>query len=257
VKNFVQSPEIPDETIAITAQLNFVVTASNTSLTSWGAGDYGALGIGTTPKFKYYPVTTNISTILQNRKIASVFSASTLAGLLTDTGEVYMWGYNTYGLGDGTSATIRSVPTKIVDVDGIVFTKVELFTTVCALTDNGQLYMWGQNDYRKFGNSSLTSGTQPRPILFANPTVSNKRFIQASPSTYAMFAITTENVLYAWGVNLNAMFGQGNSNSTVFTNPVMINTGALQSTFVIKVKPHNVGVLVITTDGKVCYIFSY
>ncbi len=255
VKNFTQTPEVPDETIAVTGQHTFVITATETSITSWGAGNYGALGTGATPKLVYYPVTTNLYGILQHRKIASVFSYSPLAGLLTDTGEIYVWGYNQYGMGDGT-ATMKTVPTKIVDVDGVVFTNAEFFPTVCAVTNNGLLYMWGQNDYRKFGNVSLTADTQTRPILLANPAVSNKQFVQASPSTYAVFAVTIEGVLYGWGSNLNAMFGQGNINTTIF-NPVVINTGALQSAVVTKVKAHSLGVLALTSDGKVCYFYWY
>ncbi len=251
-----QTPEIPDETISVTGQPMFFLTATETSITSWGVGEAGALGIGTTPKFKFYPVTTDLSGMLQNRKIVSVFSSnSPMAGLITDTGEIYVWGSNTYGMGDGTN-TMKTVPTKIVDVDRIVFTNVEILaTTVCALTDNGLIYMWGYNEYRKFANNSLTANMQPRPILIANPAVSNKQFIQVSPSSYTVFAITTEGLLYAWGSNLNAMLGQGTNNNTLFPNPLVINTGDLQSATVTKVKPHSFGVLVLTTDGKVRYFY--
>jgi alpha-tubulin suppressor-like RCC1 family protein len=253
IKSLTPTLEIPDETILVTGQSSFALIATENSISAWGSGFYGILGNGATPRIKYYPVTTNLSVVLQNRRIASVFSYSSYVGLITDTGEIYVWGYNSYGMGDGTLVT-KSVPTKIVDVDGIVFTKVESSFTVCALTNAGQFYMWGQNDYRKLANSSLTSSTQSRPILLANPNISNKQFIQGSPSLYAVFAVTTEGVLYGWGSNQAGMFGLGTNNGTIY-DPMIIRTGVLQTATVVKVKNHNYGVLVLTTDGKVCLFF--
>jgi alpha-tubulin suppressor-like RCC1 family protein len=256
LKTITQTPEIPDETIAIAGQQKFFISATATSITTWGQGSAGALGSGATPGLQYYPNTTDLSAMLQNSKIDSVFAYTDYAGLVTDTGEIYIWGFSGNGMGDGTTAQ-KNVPTKIVDVDGIVFTKVELVSTVVALTNNGLIYQWGNNDYQKFANASLTVVIQTRPKLLANPTVSNKQFIQATPSQYAMFAITTDGVLYGWGSNQNAMLGQGTNNGTVFTDPMPIQTCALQTATPAKVKAHSSGVLVLATDGRVCNNINY
>jgi alpha-tubulin suppressor-like RCC1 family protein len=256
LKTITQTPELPDETIAIAGQQRFFVSATTTSITTWGQGYSGALGSGATPALQYYPNTTDLSVMLQNSKINSVFAYSTYAGLVTDTGEIYIWGANNNGMGDGT-VTQKNVPTKIVDVDGIVFTKVELTATVVALTNNGLIYQWGNNDYQKFANASLTVVIQTRPKRLANPTVSNKQFIQATPCVYAVFAITTDGVLYGWGSNQNAMLGQGTANSTTFADPVPIQTGALQTATPAKVKAYTTGVLVLATDGKVYNDINY
>jgi alpha-tubulin suppressor-like RCC1 family protein len=251
LKTLTQTPELPDETIAIAGQQSFFIAATATSISSWGQGSAGSLGSGATPKIQFFPNSTDLSTTLQNSKITSLFAFANQAGLLTDTGEIFVWGFNNYGMGDGT-ALQRNFPTRIVDVDGVVFTKVEITITVAALTDNGRLYMWGHNDYRKFANNSLTAITQTRPVLLAHPIVSNKRFIQAAPSQYAVFGITTDGVLYGWGINLNAMLGQGAGNVTVYADPMPIQTGVLQTATPAKVKAYFTGVLVLTTDGRVC-----
>jgi alpha-tubulin suppressor-like RCC1 family protein len=237
-------------------QQSYFISATATSITTWGQGITGVLGSGATPLMQFYPNTTDLSTTLQNRKITSVFAYSNSAGLLTNTGEIYVWGYNNYGMGDGTN-TLKSFPTRIVDVDGVVFTKVELTSTVVALTDTGLLYQWGHNEYKKFANNSLTSITQSRPVLLSHPILSNKRFIQAAPSLYAVFVITTDGVLYGWGVNQNAMLGQGVANLTVYADPVALQTGALQTAIPAKVKAYSSGVLVLTTDGMVCNRADY
>ncbi len=251
MKTLTQTPELPDETISIAGQQFFFVSATTTSITTWGQGTSGVLGSGSTSKMQFFPNTTDLSATLQNRKIASVFAFGYLVVLLTDTGEIYVWGYNNYGMGDGTSIQ-KNVPTEIVDVDGIVFTKLELTSTVTALTNNGLLYMWGNNDYRKFANNSLTHNMQPRPLLLANPVLSNKQFIQATPSLYAVFVITSDGVLYGWGINQAGVLGLGSANATVYADPMPIQTGALQTATPAKVKAYSSGVLVLTTDGMVC-----
>lgn len=85
---------------------------------------------------------------------------------------------------------------------------------VGAIDKNGDLYMWGQDNYGQVGCGGETASyiTSPKKIL------SNVRYINLRNSSSA--AITNDDVLYLWG---NNSYGQiGDSTTKLKTSPVRI-----------------------------------
>jgi hypothetical protein len=95
VKTLTQSPKgLPEDTLIMLASEYFALAVSRngTAMTAWGLNTLGSLATGLPNKYQYYPTDSNITVItLQNKKIASLFGYAYIAGILTDTGEVYMW----------------------------------------------------------------------------------------------------------------------------------------------------------------------
>jgi len=74
---------------------------------------------------------------------------------LSKANELYAWGDNSCGqLGDGTKSIV-TIP-KIITIPGITFSKIECGrNTTIGLTNKGNLYTCGENDFGQLGISSM------------------------------------------------------------------------------------------------------
>ena len=125
---------------------------------------------------------------------------------LTESGEVYTWGYNGYGcLGRGNSyiGTSNYTPERIQV--GPIGTKVKAISAgynfMFALTEEGDLYSWGYNGYGQLGlGHNLTNDNTQSPTKVPMPM--NTKFKRIEAQSYAhVLAIDTNNKLYSWGYN--------------------------------------------------------
>lgn len=83
---------------------------------------------------------------------------------LTETGDVYAWGYNYYGqIGDGTN-TNRLSPTLISSLSDIIEIGTGRSHSM-ALKSDGALYVWGNNDYGQLGDGTTTDSSVPAQSL--------------------------------------------------------------------------------------------
>lgn len=134
---------------------------------SWGANNYGQLGIGSTSSGVTTPTSAS-----SNASFIGVQVSKHTVGLKSD-GSAESWGYNTYGqVGDGTT-TNRVAP---ADVDlsglgGVTVSKIAVgpgneanFTL--ALGSNGRIYSWGRNNYGQLGIGSTTNAATPTLMSF-------------------------------------------------------------------------------------------
>lgn len=85
------------------------------------------------------------------------------ACVLTEAGQAYCWGTNTYGiLGDGTKLD-SMVPKKVLQPSGVTF--VEIATAyerhACGLTRDGRVYCWGSNAERQLGTGTTQDAQVP------------------------------------------------------------------------------------------------
>ncbi len=145
----------------------------------------------------------------------------------------------------------KALPTKVIGVDGVVFTKMEVFQTTTGITNEGNIYLWGHSEFKKLANDSMTSTSQVTPYLLRNPVLANKVFVQAASQTYVVFAVSTEGYLYGWGSNFYGSFGLGVMNSTIYPTPMRLASGVLGGVFVAKVDIYDTAFLILTTSGQV------
>ena len=74
-------------------------------------------------------------------------------------------------------------------------------STTAAITTDGDLYCWGQNDYGQVGNGTIIDQTSPQKVL------SNVESVCLGDKNSA--AITTDGDLYCWGQNDYGQVGNG------------------------------------------------
>lgn len=91
---------------------------------------------------------------------------------LTDTGEVWMWGWNNYGqMGNGNQTNV-SVPTqiprgyfhnkKIIDM----WTGGGNYASTWAQTEDGELYSWGYNGTGQLGQGHFRNSARPERVKY-------------------------------------------------------------------------------------------
>ena len=172
----------------------------NGDLYMWGDNTYGQIGNGTKKQQK-----TPIKVLSKVMK----FSLNAYnSGAITENGDLYMWGDNaSYQIGNGTEDVTQTSPVKILSNIKSLSLNVQDFGKYgrdcgCgAITENGDLYMWGENgSYDQMGN-----GTEPTKVL------SNIRYIDITNGNVG--AISNDDDLYMWGSNLYGEAGNGTTDA--------------------------------------------
>ncbi len=160
--------------------------------------------------------------------------------LLKVDGTVWTYGQNTYGqLGIGTQVSIDN-PVKINFDEG-----VKIVDIACgeehsmALDNNGNVYVWGRNNYYQLGNSVDTYKTIPTKLTG----ISN--IIKISAGNSNSFAVTQDKIVYSWGLNANGECGVGS-----YTNKITI-TKSKYLTDIIDIEPGKNHTLALKSTGDV------
>jgi alpha-tubulin suppressor-like RCC1 family protein len=135
----------------------------------WGDNGNGELGDGTTTN-RSLPV-----------RVGSITNASTISAgeyhscaVLSD-GTAQCWGASAYGqVGDGTTADTSTPVTVIgpggwgsltgiaaISAGGADINETDDYEHTCALTSDGTVVCWGQNNYGQLGNGTTTMSVSP------------------------------------------------------------------------------------------------
>ena len=132
------------------------------------------------------------------------------SAIITESGNLYMWGSNSRGeLGNGTT-TDSYTPIKIMDN----IKSVSLgSSSSAAITEIGELYTWGDNSDGTLGDGTTIDRYYPIKIM------DNVASVSVSSSVSA--AITEDGSLYMWGYNNGGRLGNGYGNGIVAT-PIKI-----------------------------------
>ncbi|WP_244304551.1 S-layer homology domain-containing protein [Leucobacter viscericola] len=126
---------------------------------------------------------------------------------LSDDGDVYGWGSNSYGqLGDG-SLERRLLPTRVMMPESVKFVSIAAGGDQSfALTEAGELYSWGLNDQGQLGDGTQVNRLVPTKVEL--PAGVKFKSLSASLSAHAV-ALTEEGIAYAWGANDSGQLGDG------------------------------------------------
>nr|XP_034175491.1 RCC1 and BTB domain-containing protein 1-like isoform X1 [Osmia lignaria] len=117
--------------------------------------------------------------------------------LVTNNNMVYAIGTNTNGcLGTGdTCDTFDPIPVKELcnkDIKTFSFGK----NHVLALTNQGMVYSWGQNDYGQLGNGCYQQSLIPTIVTNS---VRNEHITDIACGCYHSLALTNKGKVYSWG----------------------------------------------------------
>ena len=141
---------------------------------------------------------------------------SDVGAVVTESGNLYMWGDNTYAqIGVAPTTTQEgntthyienssfSTPVLVDSIKNVV--SIELGVGVCAaLTSDGSVYTWGNNWYENTERFSGLLGHGTTEALIATPkkveALNGKNVVQISVSESSFAALTSSGEVYIWGV---------------------------------------------------------
>ncbi|CAE7748397.1 UVR8 [Symbiodinium microadriaticum] len=170
-------------------------------LWTWGYNDDGELGIGDTTD-RHAPVKVSVN----GQKIVAVAAGDDHTAAITDSGELWTWGYNSNGqLGIG-GTTNRHAPVKVsVNGQKIVAVAAGSFHSA-AITDSGELWTWGWNGNGQLGVGDTTDRHAPVKV-----SVNGQKIVAVAAGSFHTAAITDSGELWTWGNNDAGKLGAGDS----------------------------------------------
>ncbi|MCL1993505.1 MAG: hypothetical protein FWG66_11230 [Spirochaetes bacterium] len=215
-----------------------VAVTAGGQLWAWGFNEFGQLGDGTNES-------RNLPTRIGSAGNWASVAAGTVHTLaVTTDGQLWAWGENErgqLGLGDNEN---RNEPVRVNLPDGTpanwVFVAADGAHSL-AITADGQLWAWGENERGQLGLGDNISRNEPARV----GTMSD--WIFAATGDSHSFAITAAGELWAWGWN---NFGQlGDGTWTDRNAPVRIGIGAATNwAYVAAGGAHSVA---ITVEGEI------
>jgi alpha-tubulin suppressor-like RCC1 family protein len=184
---------------------NFCIKSDGT-LWAWGSNSNGHLGSGNGNKI-YSP--TKIGTSNQWVEIQSD-GFSTIG--LKSNGTLWACGGNGFGeLGQNNTISILEFTQIGFDKDWISYRFNG--SSAFAIKSNGTLFSWGFNGSGCLGLNNLTKSEILSPTQIGTDTKWKKIISNYNYSNMSVYAIKTDETLWAWGNNSYSQLGLGDNNS--------------------------------------------
>ena len=184
----------------------FAAIKTDGTLWTWGANQFGQLGLGNTT---YYSSPIQVGTLTTWRQVG--ISGWTMFGTTSD-GKLWSWGKNTLGeLGIGVESGRIMVPYSSPIQVGTMSNWSQVscgYNTTLALKTDGTLWGWGDGS-----NSILGGPTYSSPIQIGS--LSNWSYVDCGRNHALALQIGVDNNnnpisnLYGWGTNTLGALGNG------------------------------------------------
>jgi alpha-tubulin suppressor-like RCC1 family protein len=208
----------------------------------WGLNGFGQLGDGTTIS-KSVPVAVSGMSSGVTAIDAGMFHTCAI-----QAGAAYCWGLNSDGrIGDGTGESPKTVPAGVQAMSSDVISIVCSYYHTCALTSNGAMYCWGQNDYGQLGD-----GTQAAFRLTAGAVSGMTSGVTLISAGAKHTCAVKSGQLYCWGRNEYGESADGDVDSPMIT-PVTV--GGMPN--VTDLSCGNANVCVVNGPNGIAYCWGY
>ncbi|XP_074320985.1 ultraviolet-B receptor UVR8 [Silene latifolia] len=175
----------------------------------WGNGDYGRLGLGGLDS-QWRPVVCSAFRGADSLRSLSCGGAHTL--FLTESGRVYACGLNDFGqLGISDDLDYTMEPTLVPGIEKQIKHISAGYSHSCAITTDGELYMWGKNTNGQLGLGKSAPSVVSRPLKVA--CLSGIHIEMAALASEHSIAVTDEGVTLSWGEGNSGRLGHDRQSS--------------------------------------------
>ncbi|XP_035991714.1 probable E3 ubiquitin-protein ligase HERC1 isoform X4 [Fundulus heteroclitus] len=230
------------QTIEAGQYCTFVIS-SDGSVRACGKGSYGRLGLGDSNNQS----TLKKLTFEPHRAIKKVSSSKGSDGhtlAFTTEGEVFSWGDGDYGkLGHGNSSTQKYPKLIQGPLQGKVVVCVSAgYRHSAAVSEDGELYTWGEGDFGRLGHGDSNSRNIPTLVK----DISNVGEVSCG-SSHTIALSKDGRTVWSFGGGDNGKLGHGDTNRVY--KPKVVE--ALQGMFIRKVCAGSQSSLALTSTGQV------
>ena len=118
---------------------------------TWGNNEVGQLGLG--EEFSRVQVPTSITIPKENQKVTDVACGKWHAAAITESGEVYTWGWTDYHKFGPPTSKEAWMPQQVFQDDDAEVGRSKIISIACgawsscALRSNGEVWIWGFSNY--------------------------------------------------------------------------------------------------------------
>lgn len=176
---------------------------SDGTVWSWGGNTSGQLGNASTTQSNIPVQVSGLTNVI------GIAAGRMSAYALKSDGTVWSWGDNGFGQLGNNSIVQSNIPVQVSGLLGISTLGASGGTySGYALTSDGSVWSWGNNQYGQLGNNLTTQSNVPVEILtLKKSTVSPASgvahtFVDGIPSAYTVTAVDTTTQAYAVTVNV-------------------------------------------------------
>jgi alpha-tubulin suppressor-like RCC1 family protein len=204
---------VGDKIIAMSLGFEHTSAVSlNGRVFTWGENDVGQLGDNTTTNKSVPTEITSKFNLAVGDKIIAMSLGSRHSSAVSLNGRVFTWGRNRVGqLGDNTT-TNKSAPTEITSKfnlavgDNIIAMSLG-FEHTSAVSLNGRVFTWGENDLGQLGDGTITQRNTPTEITSKFNLAVGDKIIAMSLGFRHTSAISLNGRVFTWGENNNGQLG--------------------------------------------------
>jgi len=161
---------------------------------AWGYNSCGQIGSGTTNN---QVTPRKVGGVLNGLKITDIACGQTSSMALSSQGDIYAWGYNGNGqLGIGNTTNQPTPRISLLTGQVVVIKIMSGYAHSLALTDSGDIYVWGANSYGQLGTSTRCNTLTPVKIA-----EEHGRFVDLAACHYNHIsaAVNQSGKVYMWG----------------------------------------------------------
>jgi alpha-tubulin suppressor-like RCC1 family protein len=184
--------EAPHKFVSVSTGNNyFLALRDDGTVWTWGAipcGEYTVNGTGKSSISWNQPIPAQVP--IDN--VVAISAGTGVSLILRSDGSVWAWGQNIHGaLGDGTTtSTVHNnlTPVRVIGLDDV--TAIYAGDSCTALTSDGSVWAWGNNDLGQLGDGTYINS--PVPVKVNG--ISNA--IAIGPG----FAIKNDGTVWSWGM---------------------------------------------------------
>jgi alpha-tubulin suppressor-like RCC1 family protein len=212
---------------------------------AWGTNRFGELGSGRAGGAIATPAPVKLP---DGVRIRAISAGCTFSLAVSTDGQVYAWGSDNVGqLGIGTiNFGDNPLPVQVHLPPGVMVRTVAAgFEHALAVTTDGQVLAWGDNNAGKLGNGgNARVGTTPAPVLLPAGT----RVTAVTAGTDDSLAVTSTGQVLGWG---SEGFGSLGNGVTAGSTAVPVRTLLPAGTRVRSIFAGRSHTLAVTTTGSV------
>lgn len=220
-----------------------VVLTGDGEVYAVGANNEGQLGNGTTRNIGFYPTPVAVDLSGVDGQVVSIAAGDTHTLLLTDQGQVYGFGDNSFGqLGLGNGVENVTLPT-LLPVAGEVASIEANFNTTFLVTTDGEVYATGRNLYGQLGVGLADADKDVYEFKKVIGLAPEARVKSVSASSAFTLFVMDDGSLYAAG-SVPAFSG-----NEFWVEPTFLTFFAGE--FIISAAAGFTHALVLTADGRV------